>query len=153
MERDHDVGDRGDHHDQRRFEHNNHHQHNQYNDRRGGDQFHDRRNDRGYDQQRHNNRYHDQDRQAPRGYDQNRFNQRFHENRYFEQATRRDLMPGHVHTLGILKHSRSRHDRNQRGGIEDDDCLLGDNEELSYNPTGDPLLDAKMLQEREELGR
>jgi len=62
-------------------------------------------------------------------------------------------MPGHVHTLGILKHSRSRHDRNQRGGIEDDDCLLGDNEELSYNPTGDPLLDAKMLQEREELGR
>ena len=55
-------------------------------------------------------------------------------------------MPGHVHTLGILKHSRSRHDRNQRGGIEDDDCLLGDNEELSYNPTGDPLLDAKMLQ-------
>ena len=41
---------------------------------------------------------------------------------------------------------RSRHDRNQRGGIEDDDCLLGDNEELSYNPTGDPLLDAKMLQ-------
>ena len=65
---------------------------------------------------------------------------------FFDQATRRDLMPGHVHTLGILKHSRSRHDRNQRGGIEDDDCLLGDNEELSYNPTGDPLLDAKMLQ-------
>lgn len=62
-------------------------------------------------------------------------------------------MPGHVHTLGILKHSRSRHDRNNRGGIEDDDCLLGDNEELSYNPTGDPLLDAKMMQEREELGR
>ena len=55
-------------------------------------------------------------------------------------------MPGHVHTLGILKHSRSRHDRNNRGGIEDDDCLLGDNEELSYNPTGDPLLDAKMMQ-------
>ena len=55
-------------------------------------------------------------------------------------------MPGHVHTLGILKNSRSRNDRNQRGGIEDDDCLLGDNEELSYNPTGDPLLDAKMLQ-------
>merc|ERR1712241_1201730 len=51
------------------------------------------------------------------------------------------------------KHSRSRHDRNNRGGIEDDDCLLGDNEELSYNPTGDPLLDAKMMQEREELSR
>ena len=43
----------------------------------------------------------------PRGYDQNRFEARFQENRYFEQATRRDLMPGHVHTLGILKHSRS----------------------------------------------
>jgi len=61
-------------------------------------------------------------------------------------------MPGHVHTLGILKHSRSRHDRNNRE-LEDNDCLLGDNEELSFNPTGDPLLDAKMLAEHEELGR
>merc|ERR1719300_914839 len=157
----HDVGERGDHghhQDHRRFDHQHNHGYNnehQFNDRRG-DQFYDGRNDRGgggYEQQRHNNRYHDQDRQQPRGYDQNRFDQRFQENRYFEQATRRDLMPGHVHTLGILKHSRSRHDRSQRGGIEDDDCLLGDNEELSYNPTGDPLLDAKMLQEREELGR
>merc|ERR1719209_315423 len=157
----HEVGERGDHghhQDHRRFDHQHNHGYNndhQFNDRRG-DQFYDRRNDRGgggYEQQRHNNRYHDQDRQQPRGYDQNRFDQRFQENRYFEQATRRDLMPGHVHTLGILKHSRSRHDRNQRGGIEDDDCLLGDNEELSYNPTGDPRLDAKMLQEREELGR
>merc|ERR1719370_2403114 len=156
----HEVGERGDHghhQDHRRFDHQHNHGYNndhQFNDRRG-DQFYDRRNDRGggYEQQRHNNRYHDQDRQQPRGYDQNRFDQRFQENRYFEQATRRDLMPGHVHTLGILKHSRSRHDRNQRGGIEDDDCLLGDNEELSYNPTGDPVLDAKMLQEREELGR
>merc|ERR1719367_989169 len=130
---------------------NNEHQ---FNDRRG-DQFYERRNDRGgggYEQQRHNSRYHDQDRQQPRGYDQNRFNQRFHENRYFEQATRRDLMPGHVHTLGILKHSRSRHDRNNRE-LEDNDCLLGDNEELSFNPTGDPLLDAKMLAEHEELSR
>ena len=59
-------------------------------------------------------------------------------------------MPGHVHTLGILKHSRSRHDRNNRE-LEDNDCLLGDNEELSFNPTGDPLLDAKMLAEQEEL--
>merc|ERR1719193_2023918 len=155
----HEVGERGDHghhQDHRRFDHQHNHGYNnehQFNDRRG-DEFYDRRNERGgYEQQRHNNRYHDQDRQQPRGYDQTRFDQRFQENRYFEQATRRDLMPGHVHTLGILKHSRSRHDRNQRGGIEDDDCLLGDNEELSYNPTGDPLLDAKMLQEREELGR
>ena len=61
-------------------------------------------------------------------------------------------MPGHVHTLGILKHSRSRHDRNNRE-LEDNDCLLGDNEELSFNPTGDPLLDAKMLAEHEELSR
>ena len=50
---------------------------------------------------------------------------------------------------------RSRHDREQegRGGIDDDDCLLGDNEDLSFNPTGDPLLDAKMMAEQEEMAR
>merc|ERR1719430_517696 len=59
----HDVGERGDHghhQDQRRFDHqhnpgyNNEHQ---FSDRRG--EFYDRRNERGgYEQQRHNNRYH-----------------------------------------------------------------------------------------------
>ena len=32
-------------------------------------------------------------------------------------------------------------------------CLLGDNEELSFNHTGDPALDAKMLVEHKEMAR
>ena len=54
-------------------------------------------------------------------------------------------MPGHVHTLGILRHSRSRHEPRDL----DDDCL-GDHQPL-VNPTGDPRLDAKQAQEQAEL--
>jgi len=139
------------------------HQQQQLNDRRNDHhQFYERRNERGYDQRpgggaggRGFHPQHEQNFSARGGFDQNKFDHRFQDNRYFEQATRRDLMPGHVHTLGILRHSRSRHDREQegRGGIEDDDCLLGDNEDLSFNPTGDPLLDAKMMAEQEEMAR
>merc|ERR1719318_600935 len=65
--------------------------------------------------------------------------------------TRRDLMPGHVHTLGILRHSRSRHDRDnaETFGKEGE---LG-NDALLINPTGDPLLDAKMMEEQEDLAK
>jgi len=141
--------------DQRReggYDHQFHDRRNDHGDRRGGDQYYDRR--AGYDQPRQQGRQHDQ---PPRGYDQGRFDQRFQENRYFEQAARRDLMPGHVHTLGILRHSRSRGERGERGerggGIEEEDCLLGGEEGLSFNPTGDPVLDAKMLAEHEEMAR
>ena len=46
----------------------------------------------------------------------------------------KDLMPGHVHTLGILRHSRSRHERDEPPRDLEDDCL-GDAEPL-INPTG-----------------
>jgi len=75
---------------------------------------------------------------------------------YFDQAARRDLMPSHVHTLGILKYSRSRNDRERSEDCllgEGEDCLLGDEGVLLANPTGDPLLDAKMLEEQAELAR
>jgi len=177
----HHQGERGDfaqdrrqeHHDPRRNEHYGgfdqrreggydqqfHDRRNDHGDRRGGDQYYDRRG--GYDQRQQGRHQHDQ---APRGYDQGRFDQRFQENRYFEQAARRDLMPGHVHTLGILRHSRSRGEREVRGegrgdrgdrggGIEDEDLQLGGEEGLSFNPTGDPVLDAKMLAEHEEMAR
>jgi len=66
-----------------------------------------------------------------------------------DSATRKDLMPGHVHTLGILRHSRSRHERDEPPRDLEDDCL-GDAEPL-INPTGDPRLDAKLMQEQAEL--
>jgi len=72
---------------------------------------------------------------------------------YFEQSARRDLMPGHVHTLGILRHSRSRHERERSdsGGLED--CLEEGNSVLLANPTGDPVLDAKMAEEQAEMAK
>jgi len=60
-------------------------------------------------------------------------------------ATRPDLMPGHVHVLGILKHSRSRQE--DHGG-EGTDFDLED-QTLAINPTGDPLLDLELAREAE----
>jgi len=62
-------------------------------------------------------------------------------------------MPGHVHTLGILRHSRSRHERerSEEGGLED--CLEDGTSVLLDNPTGDPLLDAKMAEEQAEMAK
>ena len=60
--------------------------------------------------------------------------------------TRRDLMPGHVHTLGILRHSRSRHDRHNHE-------TFGEEEIAASHSTGDPLLDARMLEEEEEMAK
>merc|ERR550532_2894861 len=66
----------------------------------------------GYDRRRE-----EQDRQGGGGrrpyHDPNRMNEEtFGSTEVGDQSvTRRDLMPGHVHTLGILRHSRSRHDR------------------------------------------
>merc|ERR1719483_72473 len=68
-----------------------------------------------------------------------------------DQATRRDLMPGHVHTLGILRHSRSRHDKDNAETFGEEGEL--GNEGLLINPTGDPMLDAKMMEEQEELAK
>lgn len=73
---------------------------------------------------------------------------------YQDSATRRDLMPGHVHVLGILRHSRSRRlpppgENERRRHDPDDDCLGSDAPLI--NPTGDPLLDAKLEQEQAEL--
>ena len=61
-------------------------------------------------------------------------------------------MPGHVHTLGILRHSRSRHDRHNHetfGDEENSDPGAG----LAVNPTGDPVLDARMVEEEEEMAK
>jgi len=69
-----------------------------------------------------------------------------------QSVTRRDLMPGHVHTLGILRHSRSRHDRHNHETFGDDDNT-DPHEGLAVNPTGDPVLDARMVEEEEEMAR
>ena len=58
-------------------------------------------------------------------------------------------MPGHVHVLGILRHSRSRRQEGERHHDPDDDCLGSDAPLL--NPTGDPLLDARLEKEQAEL--
>ena len=65
-----------------------------------------------------------------------------------QSVTRRDLMPGHVHTLGILRHSRSRHDRHNHETFGEEL-----EEQMAANPTGDPLLDARMVEEEEEMAR
>ena len=65
-------------------------------------------------------------------------------NRARDSATRRDLMPGQVHVQGILRHSREPRLRDP-----EDDCL-GDDAPL-FEPTGDPVLDAKLSQEQAEL--
>jgi len=138
-----------------------------YFDRRVNDQFNDQRrnNDQYNDQRRNNDQYNDPRRgdsqQGRRGDQGGPFENANRNNRhtfgdYFDQATRRDLMPGHVHTLGILRHSRSRHERADRDELllgEGEDCLLGEEGGLLVNPTGDPLLDAKMLEEQAELAK
>merc|ERR1719367_2180482 len=63
-----------------------------------------------------------------------------------QSVTRRELMPGHVHTLGILRHSRSRHDRHNHE-------TFGEEEIAASHSTGDPLLDARMLEEEEEMAK
>ena len=63
--------------------------------------------------------------------------------------TRRDLMPGHVHTLGILRHSRSRHDRHNLDTFGEDQETAA----MAAVATGDPLLDARMVEEEEEMAR
>jgi len=65
-----------------------------------------------------------------------------------QSVTRRDLMPGHVHTLGILRHTRSRHDRHNSETFG-----VGEESQMAQNPTGDPLLDARMAEEEEEMAR
>ena len=69
-----------------------------------------------------------------------------------QSVTQRDLMPCHVHTLGILRHSHSRHDRHNHetfGDEENSDPGAG----LAVNPTGDPVLDARMVEEEEMAKR
>ena len=65
-----------------------------------------------------------------------------------QSVTRRDLMPGHVHTLGILRHSRARRDRHNHETFGEEL-----EEQMAANPTGDPLLDARMVEEEEEMAR
>jgi len=122
----------------------------QFNDRRN-DQFFDRRNDH-YDRRNdrdnlHHNRHYDN----RNSYNEETFgpSARTYQETHSDQATRRDLMPGHVHTLGILRHSRSRHDRDNAETFGEE----GDSDALLINPTGDPVLDAKMMEEQEELAK
>ena len=54
-------------------------------------------------------------------------------------------MPGHVHTLGILRHSRSRHDRHNLDTFGEDQETAA----MAAVATGDPLLDARMVEEED----
>ena len=138
--------------DRRNDHYRNDHRPDQFNDRRN-DQFfdrrtdpYDRRNDR--DNQHHNRHYDNRN-----SYNEETFgpSARTYQETHSDQATRRDLMPGHVHTLGILRHSRSRHDRDNAETFGEEGEL--GNDALLINPTGDPLLDAKMMEEQEELAK
>ena len=65
-------------------------------------------------------------------------------NRNRDSATRKDLMPGHVHTLGILRHSRLRHSDGHPGEAghhvdPEDDCLGSSDTAPLLNPTGKSL--------------
>jgi len=136
----------------------------QYYDRRQGDQGgHDRQEQQYYDRRQGDTGGHD--RQPRRYNDPNRMNEetfgstavREQREQYNKEAgdqsvTRRDLMPGHVHTLGILRHSRSRHDRHNHETFGDDDNT-DPHDGLAVNPTGDPVLDARMVEEEEEMAR
>jgi len=138
------VDGRGDHfrNNERRSDHFNESRNDQFYDRRN--EQYDRRNDR-------NNHLRNRHYDNRNSYNEETFGpsaRQYQDNH--DQATRRDLMPGHVHTLGILRHSRSRHDRDNaetfgEGEIGGDSMLI--------NPTGDPLLDAKMLEEQEEMAK
>jgi len=125
-----------------------------------------RRNENNYNERGENNYYERRGEQGRRGYnDPNRMNEetfgstavREQREQYNKEAgdqsvTRRDLMPGHVHTLGILRHSRSRHDRHNHETFGDDDSS-DPHAGLAVNPTGDPVLDARMVEEEEEMAR
>merc|ERR550532_1237791 len=125
-----------------------------------------RRNENNYNERGENNYYDRRGEQGRRGYnDPNRMNEetfgstavREQREQYNKEAgdqsvTRRDLMPGHVHTLGILRHSRSRHDRHNHETFGDDDSS-DPHAGLAVNPTGDPVLDARMVEEEEEMAR
>jgi len=113
----------------------NHHQENNYRN--------DQNHDHNYRNQNHDNMRQQQTEQI----DDNNWRWNEVRNRNRDSATRKDLMPGHVHTLGILRHSRARH-------VEvdlDDDCLGESDTPLLVNPTGDPALDARLAKEQEEL--
>merc|ERR1719516_88535 len=129
--------------------------HHQGHDNRRPDQFNERRNDQFFDRRNdHYDRRNDRDNlHHNRHFDnRNSYNEetfgpsaRTYQETHQDQATRRDLMPGHVHTLGILRHSRSRHDRHNHETFGE--------EEIASHSTGDPLLDARMLEEEEEMAR
>jgi len=131
----------------------------QFNERRNEQQFNDRRNDQFFDRRNdhYDNRRYDRDNlHSNRHYDnRNSYNEETFGassvGAYQDQATRRDLMPGHVHTLGILRHSRSRNDKDNAETFGEEGELGGDAPLI--NPTGDPLLDAKMMEEQEELAK
>merc|ERR1719471_1589230 len=145
---------------QQQFNNRQHHQqrNNNYHHQEGG---HRRRNDNNYYNQQNDyygGRDHDnnQRRQRYKDNDPNRRNEetfgatavKEQELKEFgdQSVTRRDLMPGHVHTLGILRHSRSRHDRHNHE-------TFGEEEIAASHSTGDPLLDARMLEEEEEMAK
>merc|ERR1719195_2158616 len=154
-----------DHNSQQKIHPPQHHQQHRMNNNHYGDGGNRRRNDNQYDNRR--DQFYDRDQrdreqdnyQRQRRYnDPNRRNEEpfgaaavreaeFKE--YGDQSvTRRDLMPGHVHTLGILRHSRSRHDRHNHETFGEEL-----EEQMAANPTGDPLLDARMVEEEEEMAR
>eukprot|EP00088_Acartia_fossae_P017905 TRINITY_DN20252_c0_g1_i3.p1 TRINITY_DN20252_c0_g1~~TRINITY_DN20252_c0_g1_i3.p1 ORF type:complete len:988 (-),score=346.56 TRINITY_DN20252_c0_g1_i3:228-3191(-) len=157
---DYHRNNRPDHH-HNNFNNHRQQQDNNYNNRHN----HHNQNDMGY-----NNRHQNENYRQPGGnnggskdmnsHDDDDNNWRWNEvrNRNRDSATRRDLMPGHVHTLGILRHSRAaRHHHNSadhnaaEGDHEDDDCLGASDSTPLINPTGDPRLDARLLEEQEEL--
>ena len=57
-------------------------------------------------------------------------------------------MPGHVHVLGILRHSRSRQEADTR---QDTDYDLEADSGPLLNPTGAPLLDRLQAAREAEL--
>merc|ERR1719468_768097 len=160
------------HHLQHNQHNNNQNHRNQQQQQRFNNNFHDggnrRRNDyhqyenrrEGYYDRDHQEGHHRQQRRGGGGYnDINRRNEetfgaaavKEQEVKEFgdQSVTRRDLMPGHVHTLGILRHSRSRHDRHNLDTFGEDQ----ETATMAANPTGDPLLDARMVEEEEEMAR
>ncbi len=139
------------HHQQQQH---HHHQHN--NDDWGGGSYKNNRQNNSWEDDNNARRHHQQrDRWTDNDNDNGgsggswRWNET-NGGRNQDSATRRDLMPGHVHVLGILRHSRSRREgEHQREHDPDDDCL-GSHAPL-MNPTGDPLLDARLEREQAEL--
>jgi len=134
---------------------NRHHQNDdnemRYNQQRrlredGDHQHHQHDNNHGYN--RNQNQYSNNQNNKDDNDDNNwRWNEVRNRNR--DSATRKDLMPGHVHTLGILRHSRARHHNAELD--PEDDCLGATDTAPLINPTGDPRLDARLLEEQEEL--